>query len=315
VMDAEQYKDVRYATEWFDHVSLAQAKEAHDRNVRACRRAWEEWRGRELPAVRILALYGSGRSVGRSCAYEHSNSKLLCRTGLAAVEGDPDVEVEEVELRQYQIEPCNGCYSTASTWCHYPCSCFPLDPMQELYVKTLRADVVLMATGVNQSMIASRLKLYIDRLISLDGGIHVPEGEYRSKDSEWLRHAQTLEAGQDFSYSPRLAGKVAAYFITSKDQNNDLGGEEHEHASYGEMLTQALRSSSHDYGMLHADPWFALSAARPHEPMMFDKAAHSVDKPAHERARDVVLAAVALARLARTNPEEYLPPLDRVGRT
>lgn len=60
----------------------------------------------------------------------------------------------------------HNCVSTASLMCQFPCLCHPMDPMQDLYPKTLRADVLLMSTPVNQAAMSTRLKAYLDRLIS-----------------------------------------------------------------------------------------------------------------------------------------------------
>lgn len=309
-MKAEDYKRVRYGTEWFEHVSEAVASKAHDANVQACKAAWRDWQDPNRP-MRVLVLHGSGRNKGQSCAHEESNSKLLLRTGLKAL--GADVEVEERELRQLQVEHCNGCVSTASTWCHFPCTCFPLDPMQELYPLFLRADVILMSTPVNQSNIASRLGTVISRLISLDGGIHIPEGEYFLKDEEHARKAITLEADGHFSYSPRLARKVCAYFITSKDQENPLGAEDDDTLDYATMLTNVLRSGMADYGCVHGDPWYVVAWAKHDEGYAFDKAHYSRETEAHDQAREVVRAAVAKAWEMRSS--SWAPAFDRIDRT
>src|ERR1019366_4570816 len=61
------------------------------------------------------------------------NSQLLLKSALQQFEHDQKYEITEVRLRDYNISPCNGCYSTTSSLCGFPCNCFPLDPMQELY--------------------------------------------------------------------------------------------------------------------------------------------------------------------------------------
>ena len=57
--------------------------------------------------------------------------------------------------------------------------------MQELYPLVLNCDVMFCSTGVNQSAMSSRLKLFADRLISLDGGFFVAPAQYREKDADW----------------------------------------------------------------------------------------------------------------------------------
>jgi len=325
-MKPQDYIDARYGKKrgWTNHISLPMASKQHDRNVAGIRAAWKDWLNKDRP-IRILALSGSGRHPTEGCAHRESNSKMLMSAGLKAVEGDKDVEVELVKLREWMIEPCNGCYSTASTWCHFPCTCFPHDGMnvaagggEGLYEKSIRADVILMSTGVNQSMCSSRIKLYMDRMISADGGIFIPEGEFDWKGEEWLQKMLSLAASGEFSYSPRLALRPCGFFITSKDETNELGGQDGDVSGdlkYKKLVAYAMKSSMEDYGCLFADPWFAWSTANPHEEMMFDAAAHSKDTAAHEQAKKVVTAAVELARKARKSPDDYLPKVDRINRT
>src|ERR1035437_10784136 len=47
---------------------------------------------------------------------------------------------------------------------------------------------------------------------------------YREKDADWRDHciALSTKLGKDLPYDPRTWGRVAAYFIASKDQNNEL---------------------------------------------------------------------------------------------
>lgn len=205
------------------------------------------------------------------------------------------------------------------------CTCFPHDGMNQapdggpgLYEESIKADVILIATGVNQSMCSSRVKLYSDRLISADGGIFIPKGEFKWKNEEWLQQMLSLAESGEFSYSPRLALRLCGFFVTSKDETNELGkeaGEEPDELKYKGFVARAMKSSMEDYGCLFADPWYAWSTANPHEEMMYDAAAHSKDIDAHRQAEKVVKAAIALAKKVRKNPEDYLPKTDRINRT
>jgi multimeric flavodoxin WrbA len=72
--------------------------------------------------------------------------------------------------------------------------------MQELYPLVLKCDVMLCSTGVNQSAMSTRLKTFLDRLISLDGGFFVGPNQYESKGEDWrdnVSHGgKTLEVRQ-----------------------------------------------------------------------------------------------------------------------
>jgi multimeric flavodoxin WrbA len=268
----------------------------------------EEYQRKDRP-LNILVVHGSARNTTKSAALEESNSKLLLRTGLQIIKDEPDIKIEEVELRNYFIEPCNSCLSTCSGLCGTPCNCFVMDGMQDLYPMVLRADVMLFSTPVNQSMISTRLKAFVDRLISLDGGLFVAPDQYAPKDENWKRKCMALAASGKIAYNPRMAGKVCAYFITSKDAKNplNLGGE------YESLVPPSLWSCFQDYGCLHAEPWYVIGATNPEEDYQFDKANLSENTKAHRRAQKVVLAAIELGK--KIHQEGYTMPVDRINRT
>jgi multimeric flavodoxin WrbA len=312
-INPETFLELYYRTEWWQVVPEGMSKTLHARNVKALQAAQAEYDERDRP-LRVLLIHGSGRNPVESCAHEVSSSALLLRTGLKRALPDipGPVEVDDVVLRQYRLEPCNGCYSTSSAWCHAPCSCFPADGMQELYPRILRADVLLQSTPVNQSMISTRLKTLIDRLISLDGGLFLDADQYRTKDEAFKRQCMALAASGNFSYTPRLAGRVCAYVISSKDQTNILGGAR-EGPTYAEMVSQALKSSWHDYGCLHPEKWYVLAAANPYEEMQYDKAHYNKQPELAVQAEEMVKQALALARDVRRLG--HVPAVDRVNRT
>lgn len=98
--------------------------------------------------------------------------------------------------------------------------------MQELYPLVLKCDVMLCSTGVNQSAMSTRLKTFLDRLISLDGGFFVGADQYEQKGPEWrdkcIALAARLSSTGQLHYDARMWGRVAAYFITSKDEKNSV---------------------------------------------------------------------------------------------
>jgi len=311
----EEYLKMRYS-EWWRHVSDDTAKRYHARNVRAVKRAEDEYAREDRP-LRVLLVHGSGRNPGSSCAHEVSNSAMLLRTGMKMAKAlyDEPLEVDDLELRELALEPCNGCYSTASTWCHWPCTCFPMDGMQQVYPKIIRSDVLLFSTPVNQSAMATRLKTVLDRLISADGGVFLAADQYRPKDELFKRQAMALAAKGDFAYSPRMAGRVCGYVITSKDQKNDLPvpPDESQKYDYATLVAYSLRKGQHDYGCLHADPWHVVAAANPHEEMQYDKAHYNKEPQLWDRVKEMILSAVELAREVRR--VGHAPVMDRVNRT
>jgi multimeric flavodoxin WrbA len=182
--------------------------------------------------------------------------------------------------------------------------------MQELYPLVLKCDVMLCSTGVNQSAMSTRLKTFLDRLISLDGGFFVGPSQYESKGEDWrdkcLALAVKLSKAGKLQYDARMWGRTAAYFITSKDEKND--GETaarnfKQPLSYIELVAHTLRDGNADYGFFH-DPhhWYVGAWADPDEELCFDKRYFSSNPKFVEEAHVVAKAAIDLALKLRKEP-------------
>jgi multimeric flavodoxin WrbA len=196
----------------------------------------------------------------------------------------------------------------------------PLDDMSTMmYPKILRADILFCSTPVNQSTMSTRLKAFCDRMISLDGGVHITAKQYHPKDQEWRSKMMALSASGKVSYDQRLYGRVAGYFISSKDDQNPLpiGNKlknEFDRFSYIEKTANVLKDGMEDYGYFHSpDGWYAGFAAVPDEDYMWDKQTLNNDEKALVMGRDVVANAIKLAKKLKKD----LPPFktDRINRT
>jgi multimeric flavodoxin WrbA len=195
---SELRKKVRlkvYGNWWGDHVSLEQANELHMENVRKLKEAFEARSNPDRP-IHILGIVGSSRTRD-NCAHETSNSAVVLERAMRGVEDQ-------------------GCTTHVD--------CYPVDDMQEVYAQMVLADAVLISTGVHEFLPSSRLKLFIDRLISMDGGRFAPK---YNVDGETWKNAESKNAEQnvswwgDFPYQQRLAGKVMGLFVTCKDFGSD----------------------------------------------------------------------------------------------
>src|ERR1019366_1391674 len=219
-MNPRDFVEIKYG-QWWEQVSQKATKTKHARNIRDCLGAVDYHNQKKRP-LNVLLIHGSGRSSFSSAAQDPSNSQLLLRSAVEPFRGNPAYEITEIALREYNVEPCEGCYSTSSALCGFPCNCFPWDPMQELYPLVLKCDVMLCSTGVNQSAMSTRLKTFLDRLISLDGGFFVGADQYEQKGPEWrdkcIALGARLSSTGQLHYDARMWGRVAAYFITSKDE-------------------------------------------------------------------------------------------------
>jgi multimeric flavodoxin WrbA len=308
-MDPKDLVQIKYGPWWAAGFKPEDTKARHAKNVKACLEAIESYNIKERP-LRILVVHGSGRSSLSSSAQELSNSQMLLRYGLRPYQGNPAYEIEEISLVEYAIEPCNACYSTSSVLCGFPCNCFPWDPMQDLYPKVLACDVMLMSTPVNQSAMSTRLKTFIDRLISLDGGFFVDKDQYEPKGPEWrdkcIALAKQLSSTGNLKYSPRMWGKVSAYFISSKDQNQTretVVKPFESKLSYIEAVAESLHVGQADYGFFHSEKnWYVGVAANPDEEMCYDKRNLNEQRDVHTEAEIVVRKAIELAEKLRLNP-------------
>lgn len=304
--------------EWWEGADENSAKKQHRLNIARIRRALKYRQDPNRP-LSILVIHGSGRHPVVSCAHEKSNSQMLLDIGLkmALTEFSVETTVDTFLLRQLMLEPCNNCVSTCSALCNWSCSCFPGDDMStKLYPALVKADVILLSTGVNQSMVSSRLKIFLDRLVSMDGGYFIED--LPKKDSVW--RAKMIQHSLDYPvYDQRMFGKVAAYFVTSKDLYNtyDAGvpqSPEFKDLTYKDLVIGSLHSQGVDYGWYHANPFYVISGANPDIEYSFDKETHDDDIP-KERARQVVLAALNLAIEFRSNPPVFNGEGGRVNRT
>lgn len=311
----DQVRKLRYG-ELYDVVDMAQARPTYERAKKACVDAIDHHNRDDRP-LEVLVVHGSSRSSFRSCAHEHSNSQLLLETGVAHLRTDPAIKVDTVRLRDVPIEACNGCYSSASALCGFPCDCFMgIDGMYGLYPKVLRCDVLLISTGVYQSAMSSRLKMFADRLISLDGGFFRERLEPKDavlKD-RMVALSQNLAKEGNLPYDARMWGRAAGYVITSKDDANP-----HESVTgqgwvppvgYLEGVAWSLRSGFADYGFFHADLWHAGGGAHPDQELSQDKAWYAGRSDLQARVRAMVDATVRFGEQLRRDP----PPFDGGGR-
>lgn len=205
----------------------------------------------------------------------------------------------------------HNCVSTASALCGYPCNCFPLpsEGMQQLYPKVLRSDVLLISTPVNQSMISTRLKAFLDRLISLDGGFLIDKDQYRPKDSLWRSKMIELSLNHPIEYSQRLYNKSAAYFLSGKDINNPFNKK----SDYIFHITKSLWSNFDDYGIQHPEKYFVVFSGKWDEDYSLDKAELNRQKIVLSDSKKLVRNTYNLALKLRDYPAKKVT--GRINRT
>lgn len=187
--------------------------------------------GQKTGPISVLGISGSSRSRFDTAA-EDSHSEFLLKAALeqAALEG---ARTELVALREYDIQPCKCCYSTTNAHCHFYCSCYPKDtPAGDdmtniLYDKVLAADAIIFATPVNNYKISSRLALFLDRCISLDGSL-APANPQATKDRELnIKHTKFIQMMADpeipgSGFLRRFTGKAAGMIATGHEEGASM---------------------------------------------------------------------------------------------
>lgn len=87
------------------------------------------------------------------------NSEVLANEFARGVK-DAGHYVEVINLRDYNLKYCIGCYA-----CHKNGKCIHNDGMNELAKKLLKANVIVFATPVYFYSMSGQLKVFIDRLV------------------------------------------------------------------------------------------------------------------------------------------------------
>lgn len=87
-----------------------------------------------------------------------------------------NVNVDYIEVYDYNIQPCIGCVSDSVKLCSFPC--FIDDDMKKLYEKLVDSDGIIFITPIYWYNIPGPLKNFVDRLTVLENAIFT---EGRSK--------------------------------------------------------------------------------------------------------------------------------------
>lgn len=196
--------------------------------------------------IKVLGISGSARDKNET-SQEESNSEALLIKCLEYCR-KLGAETELIKLRNYKIEHCKACYSTANTQCHFYCTCYPKgtsagdDMTNILYDKILWADAIIFATPVNNFNVSTLMKAFIDRCISLDGSLK-PANEKNPKDKELnIKHMKFIEltANNNVPGSGllrRFLGKTAGIIVSG-------------HEAGESTAISSLYLTLNDYGMV-----------------------------------------------------------------
>jgi len=119
-------------------------------------------------AVRILGIHSSPRKYGNSFKMAWIALEAARRSG---------AEVEYLNLYDYSIGPCLGCYSDYFLNCRFPkdpgeCPLRGRDDYAVVAEKVLRSDAVIFASPVYWFMVSGVLKNLFDRMTGLENMVY-----------------------------------------------------------------------------------------------------------------------------------------------
>jgi len=209
-----------------DDKMLARFKEIRQNTIQEAKD-----RARRSGPVILLGISGSSRSASDMAA-ENSHSEFLLKEALEEAKA-LGAQTDLVALREYDIQPCKCCYSTSNAHCHFYCSCYPKgtpagdDMSNIIYDKILSADAIIFATPVNNYKISSRMALFLDRCISLDGSL-APADPEATKDRELnIKHSKFIAMMADpeipgSGFLRRFTGKVAGMIATGHEEGASM---------------------------------------------------------------------------------------------
>lgn len=106
--------------------------------------------------LKVLALLGSPRKDG--------NTAALLDSLLKGIQDNKKNSIKKVYLNDKDISPCQECNHCQET--HEPC--IIKDDMQELLNEVKTSDILIFASPVFWWNISAQLKLFIDRLYSIE---------------------------------------------------------------------------------------------------------------------------------------------------
>lgn len=110
-------------------------------------------------------------AVIRTSPRRNGNTSLLADEFIRGVqEQDPEVGIEDLNLNDYRLNFCQGCYGTnSSVSCSATGRCWQKDDMEKILDRIHDADALVFATPVYFYSVSGQLKVFFDRSLPLYG--------------------------------------------------------------------------------------------------------------------------------------------------
>ena len=114
----------------------------------------------------VLFVNASPRKGGRTAKYLKEVEKGAKKEG---------AKTQFLNLIDFKILPCLGCYSTSKKSCVFPCKI--KDDMEKIYPILLKANGIVIGSPSYWFSVSGQLKNFIDRLTSLENNGDLLEGK------------------------------------------------------------------------------------------------------------------------------------------
>ncbi len=109
-----------------------------------------------MAKIKIIAINGSPRKNGKTSSLLKKFLSLFKRKG---------AQTTLINLVDYKINHCLGCYSQSPRACRFPC--VQKDDLQKIYPLLLEADVIILGSPIYWFNMSGLMKNFIDRLTGL----------------------------------------------------------------------------------------------------------------------------------------------------
>jgi multimeric flavodoxin WrbA len=152
--------------------------------------------------------------------HKNGTTSVMLKKFLSAVEKHGG-KTKLINLIDYDIKPCLGCYSTNPKSCKYPC--VQKDDAQKLHPLLIKADAIVFGTPIYWFNMSGLMKNFIDRLCCLAAGGYLLEGKVGiffavSKENEGGRVNATLSMASALNHLGLLIPPYSTLFYPGKEE-------------------------------------------------------------------------------------------------
>ena len=170
-----------------------------------------------MAKIKIIAINGSPRKNGKTAELLKKFLALFKRKGATTT---------LLNLCDYQINHCLGCYSKSPNACVFPC--VQKDDMQKIYPLLLDADVIILGSPIYWFNMSGLLKNFIDRLTCLASSGYLLENKVGlslavSSENEGGRVSASLSMASALNHLGLLIPPYGILYFPGREKLNQKG--------------------------------------------------------------------------------------------